>query len=79
MTRYYVFKIFYNKVASAEDRPQPKAFDGLDAAKKEYHSFMTQSILSETCGWCLCMIVNEYGKVEVMERWEDKGQPDLAG
>ena len=68
--RYYVFKIFYNKVAQAEDRPQPKGFDTLDEALKEYHAFMRQSILEETCGWCLCMVVNEYGKVEVSDRWE---------
>lgn len=73
--RFYVFKVFYNKVAQAEDRPQPKGFNSIDEALKEYHSFMQQSILGETTGWCLCMIVNEYGKVEVIERWDAQEAP----
>jgi hypothetical protein len=73
--RYYVFKIFYNKVAKAEDRPQPSGYDSLDEALKAYHAFMQQSILSETCGWCLCMVVNEYGKAEVTDRWEATETP----
>lgn len=75
--RYYVVKIYYNKVAGAEDRPQPAGFDDISAAKKAFHSFMTQSILAETCGWCLCMIINEYGKVEMQERWESD-TPELS-
>lgn len=70
--RYYLFKIYYNKNVQAEDRPQPAGYDTLDEAKKAFHSFMTQSILADTCGWCLCMIINQYGKVELMERWETK-------
>ena len=73
--RYYVFKIYYNKVAQAEDRPAPKGFNSLDEALKDYHSFMQQSILADTCGWALCMVVNEYGKVEVSDRWESKDTP----
>lgn len=68
--RYYVFKIFYNKVAQAEDRPVNKGFDTLDDALKEYHSYLASNINAETCGWVLCMIINEHGKVEKMERWD---------
>ena len=70
--RYYLIRITYNKVAKAEDRPAPKGFDTLDAAKKDFHSYMTQSILGETIGWCLGMIINEFGVVQQIERWAEE-------
>ena len=75
--RYYVFKVFYNKVAHAEDRPANKGFDTLDAALKEFHSYLASNIEAETCGWVLCMIINEYGKVEQMERWDCPASPSV--
>jgi len=74
--RYYLVKIAYNKVAQAEDRPQPKAFDSLDEAVKDFHSFMQQNILGSTIGWCLGMIINPYGVVERSERWEEPAAPE---
>ena len=69
--RYYLVQIAFNKVAQAEDRPQPKAFDTLDEATKAFHSFFTQNILGSTIGWCMAMIINPYGVVKKVERWEE--------
>ena len=74
--RYYLVKIAYNKVAGAEDRPQPSAYDTLDEALKAFHSFMTQNILGSTIGWCMAMITTPYGTVEKVERWEEYVEPE---
>ena len=74
--RYYLVKIAYNKVAGAEDRPQPSAYDTLDEALKAFHSFMTQNILGSTIGWCMAMITTPYGTVEKVERWEEHVEPE---
>lgn len=68
--RYYLVKIAYNKVAQAEDRPAPQAFDTIDDATKAFHSFMYQSIGGETIGWAMALIINSYGNTERVERWE---------
>jgi len=67
--RFYLVKIAYNKVAKAEDRPAPQGFDTFDEAKKAFHSFMYQSILGETIGWAMALIINEVGNTEYMDRW----------
>ena len=74
--RYYLVKIAYNKVAQAEDRPAPQGFNSLDEAKKAYHSFLTQSILGETIGWCLALIINEFGNTELLDRWVAPPEPE---
>lgn len=76
--KYYLIKIFYNKVAKAEDRPQPQAFNTLDEADKAFHNYMSQSILGATTGWVLAMIINPYGVVERVERWEEIVEPEQA-
>lgn len=71
--RYYLFKIAYNKVAMAEDRPQPSAYDSYDEAEKAYHSFFSQNILASTIGWCMAFVVSEFGVYEIQPKvWEDK-------
>lgn len=78
--RFYLIKIYYNKVAQAEDRPQPSAFNTLDAAKKAFHQYMGQSIETETCGWVLAMIINSNGNTEYMEKWEapsEEPEPEI--
>ena len=71
--RYYLVKIAYNKVAQAEDRPQPAAYNTLDEAKKAFHNFFAQNILGSTIGWCMAMVVNPYGVVVegLTGRWEE--------
>lgn len=70
--RYYLVTITYNKVADAEDRPQPKGFNTIDEACKAFHLYLTQNIKGATVGWCLAIIFNEYGNVEYMERWQEE-------
>lgn len=69
--RYYLVQIAYNKIAQAEDRPQPKAFNTLDEATKAFHNFFAQNILGSTIGWCMAMVINPYGVVQMVERWEE--------
>ncbi len=75
MTRYYLIKIFYNKIAQAEDRPQPTAYNSLDEARKALNQYMGQSILGETCGWVLAMIINQHGGTEMRDYWEAYVEP----
>ena len=67
--RYYVVEILSIK-NGGEDRPQPSAFDSIDDAKKRYHSILAQDINGEVVQWVLVMLINEHGKVEMMERWD---------
>lgn len=74
--RYYLFKIFYNKVAQAEDRPAPVGYDTIDAAEKAFHQYLGQSIGGETCGWVLCMVVNSNGNTEMLGKWTAPVEPE---
>ena len=74
--RYYLYRVFYNKDAQAEDRPQPKGYDSIDEAKKEFHSYMSQSILGSTCGWVMAHIINENGNIEMFEKWVSPEIPE---
>ena len=76
--RYYLIRIAYNKIAKAEDRPQPSAYDTLDEAKKAFHNFFAQNILGSTIGWCMAMVVNPYGVIvdNLSERWEEPVEPE---
>ena len=74
--KYYLIKIFYNKIAEAEDRPQPLAFDSLDDAEKAFHQYMGQSIKGETCGWVLAMIINDMGNTEILKKWTAPVEPE---
>jgi hypothetical protein len=59
--RFYLFKVAYNKVACAEDRPQPPAYNSYDEAKKAQYQYMGQSVLGETIGWAMTKIICENG------------------
>lgn len=59
--RYYLFKVAYNKVACAEDRPAPPAYNSYDEAKKAQYNYMGQSVLGETIGWVMSKIICENG------------------
>lgn len=71
--RYYLFMVAYNKVACAEDRPQPPAFNSYDEAKKAQYQFMGQSVLGETIGWVMTKIIRENGVCNATDDtyWED--------
>lgn len=74
--RYYLTKISYNKIAQAEDRPQPQGFDTLDAAEKQFHSFFAQNILGETIGWCEAFIFDSEMNIHMKEKWEENTNPE---
>lgn len=59
--RYYLFKVAYNKVACAEDRPQPSAYNSYDEAKKAQYQYMGQNVLGDTIGWVMSKIICENG------------------
>lgn len=74
--RYYLYKVAYNKVAQAEDRPQPAAYDSYDEARKNLLLYIGQSMLGETIGWVMGTIQNSFGTINSGDnlRWED---PDI--
>lgn len=74
--RYYLVKIAYNKVAQAEDRPQPAGFNTYDEAEKALHQFFSSNILGSTIGWCEAFIFNSEGGLERSEIWQDSTDPD---
>ena len=74
--RYYLVRISYNKVAQAEDRPQPTGYDSLSEAEKAFHNFFSQNILGSTIGWCEAFILDSLGGVDRAERWEEETDPD---
>jgi len=71
--RFYLFKVAYNKVACAEDRPQPPAYNSYDEAKKAQYQYMGQSVLGETIGWVMTKIICENGVCNATDDtyWED--------
>ena len=74
--RYYLVKIAYNKVAQAEDRPQPAGFDAYDLAEKAMYKYMSETMLGSTIGWCEAFILTSNGEVRRVERWEEATNPD---
>lgn len=78
--RYYLFKIAYNKVAMAEDRPQPTAYNTYDEAEKNYHGFFYQNELAPTIGWCMAFVVSEQGVCNLQPKvWEDPNIGEYYG
>ena len=71
--RYYLFKVAYNKVACAEDRPQPPAFNSYDEAKKAQYKYMSDNVLGATIGWVMSKIICENGVCNSTDDtyWED--------
>ncbi len=59
--RFYVLSIQYNRVAGAENRTVPKAYDTKDDAMAEWHRQLSTDMKNETLGWSLCMVVDEFG------------------
>jgi len=78
--RYYLFKVAFNKVAMAEDRPQPSAYNSFDEAKKAYCTFFSQNILAPTIGWCMASVTTEQGVMSIYpEVWEDPNIGEYYG
>lgn len=67
--RYYVFVVQYNKIAQAENRSVPKAFDDRNAAVREFHSQLAKDMGNETLGWSIVMVINSAMGVEMSEKY----------
>lgn len=68
--RYYVTSIEYNENTQAENRTQPKAYNTLDEAKKEFHHILSQNICGATIGWCNVILWDQYGNVLIRDYWQ---------
>ena len=78
--RHYLFKIAFNKVAGAEDRPQPSAYDTFDEARKAFNTFFSQNILAPTIGWCMACVITEQGVDAIpAQTWEDPNIGEFYG
>lgn len=67
--RYYVIAIQYNRVAEAENRTAPKAYNTLDEAVAEFHRQMGADMKNDTLGWTLCIVTDSNGFIHRKERW----------
>lgn len=67
--RFYVMFVQYNRVAEAENRSVPKAFDTLDEAVAEFHTQMGKDMKNDTLGWSLGMVINSDGGIYRNEKW----------
>ncbi len=77
--RYYLTTIQYNKVAEAENRTVPKAFDSLEDAVAEFHAQVGKDMKNETLGWSLNYITNSEGGHydKYNEKWtREEPQPE---
>lgn len=67
--RYYVIAVQYNRVAEAENRTVPKAYDTFDDAVAEWHRQMANDMKNDTLGWSLCIVLDSNGKMLQREKW----------
>lgn len=68
--RYYVTAIQFNKVAQAENRSVPSAFDDLLSARQKFHKTLADDMNNGTLGWSVVMLFDNYGNVIATERWD---------
>lgn len=68
--RYYVVAIQHNKVADAENRSVPKAYDDKFLARQEFHRQLGTDMNNTTLDWGIVSILNSDGYLEATEKWE---------
>lgn len=59
--RFYVMSIEFNKVAQAENRSQPRAYDSLNDAVARLHEVMKDDMRNENIAWAVCYILDNFG------------------
>lgn len=74
--RYYLVTIQYNKVAEAENRTVPKAYDTIDEAVAAFHKQMGADMTNPVLGWALSMVINSEGGVIKNEKWSAVVEPE---
>lgn len=67
--RYYLFTVQHNKVADAENRSVPRAFDSRHAAVAAYHAQIAADMSNATLDWSINMLINSAMGVEMSEKW----------
>lgn len=67
--RFYVVAIQYNRVAEAENRTAPKAYNTKDEAIAEWHRQLAGDMKNDSLGWSLCMVIDMFGNIIAKERW----------
>lgn len=73
MERFFVLEITtVNGSTSKAVWEQPT----LDTAKMQFHQIMASAYANENCTYALCMIINDRGFCEVMERKPTYTEPD---
>lgn len=74
--RYYVMSVEYNKVAQAENRTQPRAYDSLNDAIARLHEVMKNDMTTESTAWAVCYIVDNFGNTIRHEEYVQDGYLD---
>lgn len=74
--RFYLITIQYNRVAQAENRTAPKAYDTLDEAVAEFHVQMGKDMKNDSLGWALNMVINSEGGIHKNEKWTRPVDPE---
>lgn len=67
--RFYVVAIQYNRIAEAENRTAPKAYNTKDEAIAEWHRQLATDMKNDSLGWSLCMVFDVFGNIIAKERW----------
>lgn len=75
--RFYLITIQYNRIAEAENRTAPKAFDSLDSAIAEFHTQMGKDMKTDSLGWALSMVINSEGGIHKNEKWTRPVEPEV--
>lgn len=76
--RFYVHSIQYNKIAQAENRSVPKAFDTLNEAKTAYHDQLARDHKNETLSWSMVWITSDVSAKPIKEeKYEEDVKPEV--
>ena len=73
--RYYVTSIQYNKLAQAENRSVPFAFDDINSARQKFHDVLANDMKNPLLGWSVAFIFNSEGALVTSEKWEKVEEP----
>lgn len=70
--RYYVTAIQFNKVAGAENRSVPYAYDTLDAAKAKFYTQIGTDINNPNVSRTTVILFDSNGDVRLTECWREE-------
>lgn len=74
--RYYVIAVQHNKLADAENRSVPKAYNDLISAKQEAYRQLSVDMGNQTLDWGVVSILTSDGYlVQPSEKWERPVEP----